>query len=53
MKNPLMKPSKLFGTVNIYKGHPKGCDLMLTDCKHNFQNMQAVATGFSDFQKMN
>ena len=35
-----------------YKGPPKCYDLILTNCKHNFQNTNAVTTGFSDFHKM-
>ena len=35
-----------------FKGSPKCYDLILTNCKHNFQNTLAVTTGFSDFHKM-
>ena len=35
-----------------FKGPPKCYDLILTNCKHNFQNTMAVTTGFSDFHKM-
>ena len=35
-----------------FKGPPKCYDLILTNCKHNFQNTIAVTTGFSDFHKM-
>ena len=35
-----------------FKGSPKCYDLILTNCKHNFQNTFAVTTGFSDFHKM-
>ena len=35
-----------------FKGVPKCYDLILTNCKHNFQNTSAVTTGFSDFHKM-
>ena len=49
------------GSYNLYnlvkektcfKGPPKCYDLILTNCKHNFQNTSAVTTGFSDFHKM-
>ena len=35
-----------------FKGPPKCYDLILTNCKHNFQNTQALTSGFSDFHKM-
>ena len=35
-----------------FKGVPKCYDLILTNCKHNFQNTVALTTGFSDFHKM-
>ena len=35
-----------------FKGPPKCYDLILTNCKHNFQHTSAVTTGFSDFHKM-
>ena len=35
-----------------FKGPPKCYDLILTNCKHNFQNTQTLTTGFSDFHKM-
>ena len=35
-----------------FKGPPKCYDLMLTNCKHSFQNTEALTTGFSDFHKM-
>ncbi len=35
-----------------FKGPPKCYDLILTNCKHSFQNTGAVTTGFSDFHKM-
>ena len=35
-----------------FKGPPKCYDLILTNCKHNFQNTQTITTGFSDFHKM-
>ena len=35
-----------------FKGEPKCHDLILTNCKHNFQNTSAITTGFSDFHKM-
>ena len=35
-----------------FKGMPKCYDLILTNCKHHFQNTVAVTTGFSDFHKM-
>ena len=35
-----------------FKGEPKCYDLILTNCKHNFQNTMALTTGFSDFHKM-
>ena len=35
-----------------FKGPPECYDLILTNCRHNFQNTAAHATGFSDFHKM-
>ena len=35
-----------------FKGEPKCYDLILTNCKFNFQNTIALTTGFSDFHKM-
>ena len=35
-----------------FKGQPKCYDLILTNCKRNFQNTKALTTGFSDFYKM-
>ena len=35
-----------------FKGLPKCYDLILTNNRHNFQNTEAVTTGFSDFHKM-
>ena len=35
-----------------FKGPPKCYDLILTNCKHNFQNTSALTTGFSDFHKL-
>ena len=35
-----------------FKGIPKCYDLILTNCKYNFQNTVALTTGFSDFHKM-
>ena len=35
-----------------FKGEPKCYHLILTNCKHNFQNTSAITTGFSDFHKM-
>ena len=35
-----------------FKGPPKCYDLILTNCKHNFQHTQTLTTGFSDFHKM-
>ena len=35
-----------------FKGPPKCYDLILTNSKHNFQNTQALVSGFSDFHKM-
>ena len=35
-----------------FKGPPKCYDLIITNCKHNFQNSLTLTTGFSDFQKM-
>ena len=35
-----------------FKGPPKCYDLILTNAKHNFQNAQALFSGFSDFHKM-
>ena len=35
-----------------FKGTPKCYDLILTNCKHSFQNTEAFTTGFSDFHKM-
>ena len=35
-----------------YKGPPKCYDLILTNCKHNFQNTMALTSGFSDFHKL-
>ena len=46
-----MKQSKLL-LKKMYKGAPKCYDLKLTNCKHNFQNTEAVTKGFSDFHKM-
>ena len=45
----------LYNLVNentCFKVEPKCYDLMLTNCKHNFQNTAALTTGFSDFHKM-
>ncbi len=59
---PCDEPIETFcGSYNLYnlvkeetcfKGSPKCYDLILTNCKHNFQNTFAVTTGFSDFHKM-
>ena len=35
-----------------FKGPPKCYDLILTNCKYNFQNTIVVTSGFSDFHKM-
>ena len=35
-----------------FKGPPKCYDLILTNCKHNFQNTLVLTSGFSDFHKM-
>ena len=35
-----------------FKGPPKCYDLILTNCKHSFQNTEVFTTGFSDFHKM-
>ena len=35
-----------------FKGLPKCYDLILTNNRHNFQNTEAVTTGFSDIHKM-
>ena len=35
-----------------FKGLHKYYDLILTNCKYNFQDTQALTTGFSDFHKM-
>ena len=35
-----------------FKGPPKCYDLILTNCKHTFQNTLALTSGFSDFHKM-
>ena len=35
-----------------FKGQAKCYDLILTNCKYNFQNTIALTTGFSDFHKM-
>ena len=35
-----------------FKGPPKCYDLILTNCKYNFQNTSALTSGFSDFHKM-
>ena len=35
-----------------FKGPPKCYDLILTNCKYNFQNTSAWTSGFSDFHKM-
>ena len=51
----------LCNTYNLYnlvkektcfKGPPKCYDLILTNCKYNFQSTMAVTSGFSDFHKM-
>ena len=59
---PCDEPIQTFcGGYNLYnlvkektcfKGMPKCYDLILTNCKHNFQNTSAFTTGFSDFHKM-
>ena len=33
--------------------HSKCYDLILTNCKHTFQNNLSLTSGFSDFHKMN
>ena len=38
--------------ATCFKGPPKCYDLILTNCKHNFQDTQALTSGFSDFHKM-
>ena len=35
-----------------FKGPPKCYDLILTNCKNNFQNTEVLTTGFSDFHKI-
>ena len=35
-----------------FKGLPKCYDLILTNCKHSFQNTITLTTGLSDFHKM-
>ena len=35
-----------------FKDTPKCYALILTNCKHNFQNTAAMTTGFSAFHKM-
>ena len=35
-----------------FKGQPRCYDLILTNCKYNFQNTMALTTGFSDFHRM-
>ena len=35
-----------------FKGLPKCYDLILTNCKYNFQDTQALTSGFSDFHKL-
>ena len=35
-----------------FKGPPKCYDLILTNCKHNFQNTLVLPSGFSDFHKI-
>ena len=35
-----------------FKGTLKCYDLILSNCKHNFQNTATMNTGFSDFHKM-
>ena len=38
--------------MTCFKGQAKCYDLILTNCKYNFQNTIALNTGFSDFHKM-
>ena len=42
----------LLNEPTCFKGQPKFYDLILTNCKHCFQNTEALTTGFSDFHKM-
>ena len=59
---PTDEPIESFcNTYNLYnlvkektcfKGPPKCYDLILTNCKYNFQSTIAVTSGFSDFHKM-
>ena len=35
-----------------FKGQSKCYDLILTNCKHSFQNTEVLTTGFPDFHKM-
>ena len=35
-----------------FKDPPKCFDLILTNCKYNFQNIKAITTGYSEFHKM-
>ena len=37
---------------NFAKRPPKCYDLILTNCKYNFQNTKVINTGYSDFHKM-
>ena len=38
--------------ATCFKGQPKCYDLIITNCKYNFQNTKALTTGFYDFHKM-
>ena len=42
----------LVTTKTCFKGPPKCYDLIITNCKHNFQNIRTLTSGFSDFHKL-
>ena len=44
--------NSLVKTETCFKGPPKCYDLIITNCKHNFQNTLVLTSGFSDFHKM-
>ena len=39
-------------TKTFFRGPPKCYDLIITNCKHNFQNTRALTPGFPDIHKM-
>ena len=39
----------LVKTETCFKGPPKCSDLIITNCKHNFQNTLVLTSNFSDF----